>query len=212
VWDRPSSYYAYRSRPASARRVRDALETLDVVRVQSDERIGRGRYGARKVWLQLHREGIPIARCTIERLMRQAGLAGVRRGAKRRTTRRDLTALRPPDLVDRQFLADAPNQLWVVDFTYASTWQQTAYTALVIDAYRRRILGWRFASSMPTELPLDALEMALGTRSRAGADVSGVIHHSDAGSQLRLVSAIWPHAFPTSCTERRIRPALRIGS
>ena len=183
----PSSYYAYHARPASARALRDALLLADVVRVQSDERIGRGRYGARKVWLQLHREGIQIARCTVERLMRQAGLAGVRRGAKRRTTRRDLLALRPPDLVDRQFRADAPNQLWVVDFTYASTWQQTAYTALVIDVYSRRIVGWRCASSMPTELPLDALEMALATRTRAGVDVTGVIHHSDAGSQYTSI-------------------------
>jgi putative transposase len=183
----PSSYYAYRSRPPSARALSDRALLSEVVRVQHDQRIGRGRYGARKVWLELRREGIAVARCTVERLMRQAGLVGVRRGANRRTTRRDLAALRPPDLVDRQFRADAPNQLWVVDFTYASTWQQTAYTALVIDVYSRRIVGWRCASAMPTELPLDALEMALATRTRAGVDVSGVIHHSDAGSQYTSI-------------------------
>jgi putative transposase len=119
--------------------------------------------------------------------MREAGLVGVRRGALRRTTRRDLAALRPPDLVDRQFRADAPNQLWVVDFTYVSTWQQTAYTALVIDVYSRRIVGWRCASSMPTELPLDALEMALYTRTRSGQEIAGLIHHSDAGSQYTSI-------------------------
>ena len=183
----PSSYYAYRSRPPSQRRLLDEALLPEIVRVQSDSRIGRGLYGARKVWLQLGREGIVVARCTVERLMREAGLAGIRRGANRRTTRRDPAALRPPDLVDRRFLADAPNQLWVVDFTYVSTWQQTAYTALVLDVYSRRIVGWRCAASMPTELPLDALEMALFTRTRAGDEVSGVIHHSDAGSQYTSI-------------------------
>jgi putative transposase len=183
----PSSYYAYRSRPPSARALSDQLMLAEVVRVQRDQRIGRGLYGARKVWLQLRREDITVARCTVERLMRLAGLAGVRRGALRRTTRRDRAAARPPDLVDRQFHADAPNQLWVVDFTYVPTWQQTAYTALVIDVYSRRIVGWRCASSMPTELPLDALEMALYTRTRSGEDIAGVIHHSDAGAQYTSI-------------------------
>jgi putative transposase len=183
----PSSYYAYRSRPPSARALSDRVLLSEVVRVQRDQRIGRGLYGARKVWLQLGREGFVVARCTVERLMREAGLVGVRRGALRRTTRRDLAALRPPDLVDRQFRADAPNQLWVVDFTYVSTWQQTAYTALVIDVYSRRIVGWRCASSMPTELPLDALEMALYTRTRSGQEIAGLIHHSDAGSQYTSI-------------------------
>ena len=157
------------------------------MRVHSDARIGRGLYGARKVWLQLRREGETVARCTVERLMRAAGLAGVLRGAKRRTTHSDASAWRPPDLVDRVFRADAPNQLWVVDFTYVSTWQQTAYTAFVIDVFSRRIVGWRCASSMPTELPLDALEMALDLRSRRGESVAGVIHHSDAGSQYTAI-------------------------
>ena len=119
--------------------------------------------------------------------MREAGLAGVRRGARRRTTIADLTALRPGDLVDRVFQADRPNRLWVVDFTYASTWQQTAYTAFVIDVFSRRIVGWRVASSMPAELPLDALEMALHTRARAGQSVAGVVHHSDAGAQYLAI-------------------------
>ena len=179
----PSSYYAYHARPVSSRSLRDARLLCEIVRVHSDARIGRGLYGARKVWLQLRREGETVARCTVERLMREAGLAGVLRGAKRRTTHSNASAWRPPDLVDRVFRADAPNQLWVVDFTYVSTWQQTAYTAFVIDVFSRRIVGWRCASSMPTELPLDALEMALDLRSRRGESVEGVIHHSDAGSQ-----------------------------
>ena len=183
----PSSYYAYRSRAVSARALRDSELLPEVVRVHSEQRLGRGLYGARKVWLQLRREGVLVARCTVERLMREAGLAGVRRGARRRTTVADLTALRPPDRVDRVFRADRPNRLWVVDFTYASTWQQTAYTAFVIDVFSRRIVGWRCASSMPTELPLDALEMALHTRQRSGEQVAGLVHHSDAGSQYTSI-------------------------
>lgn len=182
----PSSYYAYRSRPPSARALRDEVLLPEIVRVQTQHH-GRGRYGARKVWIVLGREGVSVARCTVARLMREAGLVGVTRGARRRTTRPDARAVRPPDLVDRHFRADAPNQLWVVDFTYVSTWQQTAYTALVIDVYSRRIVGWRCAASMPTELPLDALEMALFTRTRAGEDISGVVHHSDAGSQYTSI-------------------------
>jgi putative transposase len=181
----PSSYYAYRSRPVSAIALHDEALLPEIVSVQT-QRHGRGRYGARKVWIVLGREGVVVARCTVARLMREAGLVGVTRGSQRHTTRRDPSALRPPDPVDRQFLADAPNQLWVVDFTYVSTWQQTAYTALVIDVYSRRIVGWRCSSAMPTELPLDALEMALFTRTRAGEDISGVVHHSDAGSQLEF--------------------------
>ena len=183
----PSSYYAYRSRAASARAVRDGQLRPEIVRVQTERRLGRGLYGARKVWLQLRREGVVVARCTVERLMREAGLVGVRRGVRRRTTIADLSALRPPDLVDRVFHADRPNRLWVVDFTYASTWQQTAYTAFVIDVFSRRIVGWRVASSMPAELPLDALEMALHARARAGQSVAGVIHHSDAGAQYLAI-------------------------
>jgi putative transposase len=182
----PSSYYAYRARPPSARALRDAALLPEIIRVQSEHH-GRGRYGARKVWVVLGREGVVVARCTVARLMREAGLVGVTRGVKRRTTRSDPQAVRPPDLVDRRFHADAPNQLWVVDFTYVSTWQQTAYTALVMDVYSRRIVGWRCAASMPTELPLDALEMALFTRTRSGEDISGVVHHSDAGSQYTSI-------------------------
>jgi putative transposase len=183
----PSTYYAARDRPPSARAARDEQLLAEIRRVHADPNIGRGLYGARKVWHQLRREGIDVARCTVERLMRAAGLAGVRRGRRFVTTRADAAAARPPDLVNRDFHAEAPNRLWLVDFTYVATWSGMAFTAFVSDAYSRRIVGWRTAAAMPTELPLDALEMALWTRARAGQDVDGVIHHSDAGSQYTSI-------------------------
>ena len=173
----PSGYYAHRSRPASARSVRDRAVLAEIVRVQADPGIGRGLYGARKVWHQLQRQGgvagTPVPRCQVERLMRSAGLQGARRGKVFRTTRADDTATRPPDLVKRDFTADRPNALWLVDVTYVPTWSGMAFTAFVSDAYSRRIVGWRTASSMPTQLPLDALEMALWTRARAGEQATG---------------------------------------
>lgn len=184
----PNTYYAARKRPPSARSVRDEQQLADIRRVHADPELGRGLYGARKVWRQLLREGIQVARCTVERLMRADGLRGVTRGGRKIvTTRPDKAAYRPPDLVQRNFRADRPNQLWLVDFTYVSTWAGTGFTAFVADAFSQRIVGWRTASRMPTELPLDALEMALWVRARAGADVTGVIHHSDAGSQYTSI-------------------------
>jgi len=181
----PSSYYAYKSRPASDRCRRDLELLAEIRRVYFGP--GRGKYGARKVWRQLKAEGIAVARCSVERLMRRDGLAGVIRGVKRRTTISDPAAVRPPDLVNREFKASRPNALWVVDFTYVSTWQQTAYTAFVTDVYSRRIVGWRCAPSMPTDLPLDALEMALDLRARQDEDITGLVHHSDAGSQYLAI-------------------------
>jgi len=140
-----------------------------------------GVYGARKVWRQLHREGNGIGRCRVERLMRQAGLAGRTRGKGVRTTVPDPTAGRPRDLVDRNFHASAPNVLWVADFTYVATWRGFAYVAFVIDVFSRRILGWRVTASPRTELALDALEMAVWTR--RGGRLDGLVHHSDRGSQ-----------------------------
>ena len=113
----PSTYYAHRGRPPSARAVRDAELLTEITRVHSDREIGRGLYGARRVWHQLKPEGIVVARCRVERLMRTAGLGGVRRGKVFRTTRPDAAAVRPPDLVNRDFTADKPNALWLVDFT-----------------------------------------------------------------------------------------------
>lgn len=138
-------------------------------------------YGADKVWRQLSREGVAVARCTVERLMRVQGLQGVRRGKRVRTTIADDAASRPLDRVNRQFRADRPNQLWVSDFTYVSTWQGWLYVAFVIDVYARRIVGWRVSTSMTTDFVLDALEQALYAR-QPGNDGS-LIHHSDRGSQ-----------------------------
>ena len=121
-------------------------------------------YGARKVWRQLNREGITVARCTTERLMRQMGLHGAVRGKTRRTTIRDDSAIRPADLVARRFTAVAPNRLWVADITYVATWSGFVYVAFVIDAYSRFIVGWRVAATLRTDLALDALEQALWAR------------------------------------------------
>lgn len=183
----PSTYYAAKVRPPCARAVRDVVVLAEIRRVHADKKLGRGVYGVRKMYRQLKRrggvEGLPVPRCQVARLMRTAGLRGVRRDEGFKTTRPDASAARPPDLVNRDFTAPAPNALWLVDFTYVPTWSGMAFTAFVSDAFSRRVVGWRTAASMPTDLPLDAREMALWTRSCAGEDISGVVHHSDAGSQ-----------------------------
>ena len=138
-------------------------------------------YGADKVWRQLKREGVQVARCTVERLMKRLGLQGARRGKVVRTTVPDKALPCPLDRVHRQCTAARPNQLWVSDFTYVSTWQGWLYVAFVIDVFARRIVGWRVSSSMRTDLVLDALEQALYDRQPGPAD--GLIHHSDKGSQ-----------------------------
>lgn len=183
----PSGYYAFKSRPVSARAARDAELIVEIERVFWDRKKGRGISGVRKMWHLLAREGIQVARCTVERLMRQQGLRGIRRGRQFVTTRPDETVARPADHVQRCFEADRPNQLWVVDFTYVPTWSGMAFTAFVTDVFSRRIVGWRTMNRMPTELPLDALEMALWVRDRAGDDVTGVIQHSDAGAQYTAI-------------------------
>ncbi len=138
-------------------------------------------YGAEKVWRQMNREGITVARCTVERLMARLGLAGARRGKAVRTTIPDKALPCPLDRVNRQFKADRPNQLWVSDFTYVSTWQGWLYVAFVIDVFARRIVGWRVSRSMQTDFVLDALEQALYARQPELKDT--LIHHSDRGSQ-----------------------------
>ena len=138
-------------------------------------------YGADKVWRQMNREGVAVARCTVERLMRLQGLCGVRRGKVIRTTKPDTSAPCPLDLVNRQFKADRPNQLWVSDFTYVSTWQGWLFVAFVIDVFARRIVGWRVSSSMRTDFVLDALEQALFDRQPERHE--SLVHHSDRGSQ-----------------------------
>jgi putative transposase len=182
----PRTYWAAKRRPASARSIRDAALLVEIRRVHTASR--GGLYGARKVHAQLVREGITVARCTVERLMRGAGLHGVRRGRSVRTTVPETAAVdRPADLVNRQFTASRPNQLWVVDFTYVATFSGFCYVAFAVDVYSRMIVGWRAARTMRTDLPLDALDMALWHRSRRGHRVDGVIHHSDAGRQYTSI-------------------------
>ncbi|SDC57015.1 putative transposase [Rhodococcus tukisamuensis] len=137
----------------------------------------------------MHREGIEVARCTVERLMGDLGLEGARRGKKKRTTLADPQAHRAGDLVERNFNPESPNVLWVADFTYVSTWSGWVYVAFVIDAFSRRILGWRSSTTMTTPLVLDAIEHAIWTRTREGVtDLSGLIHHNDHGSQHTSVA------------------------
>ena len=179
----PSGYRRHVARqrtPAlcSQRAQRDAVVAPHIERVW---RANLQVYGAKKVWRQLHREGHAVARCTVERLMRRQGLRGVIRGKVVRTTIPDPKVPCPLDKVNRQFRADRPNQLWVSDFTYVSTWQGWLYVAFVIDVFARRIVGWRVSSSMHTDFVLDALEQALYAR-QPERD-SSLVHHSDRGSQ-----------------------------
>ena len=176
----PSTYYAARERPLSARRVRDEALKVKLQHVHEEH---FGVYGARKLWRQLQREGIPVARCTVERLMRDLGLAGVVRGKVRRTTLPDETTPRPADLVERDFRAPGPNRLWVADLTYVRTWSGFAYVAFIIDVYSRSIVGWQASRSLRTDLALDALEQALWSR---GGPFDELVHHSDRGVQLEF--------------------------
>jgi putative transposase len=181
----PSTYYAARKRPPPARAGRDAWLTAEITRVYKEN----GEvYGARKVWLQLHREHIACARCTVERLMQAAGLRGVRRGRRTRTTIPADRGAWPPDLVNRNFHAEAPNRLWVVDITYVPvTAGGFAYTAFVTGAFSRMITGWKVAAHMRASLAPGALEMAVSARLRTGQQVTGVIHHGDRGGQYLAI-------------------------
>jgi putative transposase len=142
-------------------------------------------YGARKIWRYLNRQGDAVARCTVERLMRELGITGAVRGKKVITTLADPAATRAPDLLDRDFVADAPNRTWVADFTHVAAWAGTVYVAFVVDTFSRRIVGWSAATTKHTELVLAALEMALWQRDRTGTPPrrGELVHHSDAGSQ-----------------------------
>lgn len=176
-----SMYYARRKRPPSERAISDEVLLVEIRRVfEENYRV----YGARKVWRQLGRERIGGAKCTVERLMAREGIQGVRRGKRRGTTRRDLAAARPPDLVDRAFQASRPNELWVADLTEVVTWSGVCYAGFVIDAFSRMIVGWSIATHIRTELPLEALEMALWRRDTV---LDGLVHHSDAGSQYTSI-------------------------
>jgi putative transposase len=179
----PSSYYAAIRRPPAARQQRDEVLKVAIRRVWDEH---RQVYGADKVWAQLNREGTPVARCTVERLMRALGLRGVVRGKPSvRTTVGDATSERPRDLVARQFRAPAPNRLWVADLTYVKTHSGWVYVAFVVDACSRFVVGWQAARSLRTDLALDALEMALW--GRRTASLAGLIHHSDRGVQYLAI-------------------------
>lgn len=174
----PSTYYAQRTRPPSSRAIRDAQLKVEIRRVwDANYQV----YGAEKIWRQLQRDGIPVGRDRVARLMRSLGIRGVVRGAKRATTIPADLAERPADLVDRQFTAPAPNRLWVADLTYVATWAGFCYAAFIIDAYSRAIVGWRVDTTLRASLALDALEMAIWARQAAGLD--GLVHHSDRGVQ-----------------------------
>jgi putative transposase len=173
----PSTYYAAKTRRPCRRRVRDEELRVEIRRVHAEN---FGVYGARKVWRQLNREGIGVGRCRVERLMRQMGLAGRVRGKKKRTTIPADISARPGDLVDRRFVATAPNRLWIADITYVATWSGFAYAAFVTDVFSRRIVGWRVANTLRADLALDALDMAIWSRD---ANLEGLVHHSDRGVQ-----------------------------
>ena len=179
----PSTYYDHAARVVdpgrrSARSRRDDELTVEIERVWNEN---FQVYGVRKVWRQLNRERIRVARCTVDRLMKRRGLYGVVRGQGVRTTIQDTNAPCPLDHVKRQFQADRPNVLWVSDFTYVSTWQGFVYVAFIIDVYARRLVGWKASASMRAEFVLDALEQALFARRPFDSD--RLVHHSDRGSQ-----------------------------
>lgn len=178
----PSVYYEQKARQADPSRLPPRAQRDAILRPEID-RIWRENfevYGARKVWLQLHREDVVVARCTVRRLMRELGLRGAIRGrAFTTTTIPAELAEYPRDLVDRDFTATRPNQLWVADLTYVATWVGFVYVAFVVDVFSRMIVGWRASSSLRSDLALDALEQALHAR----PDIDGLVHHSDRGVQ-----------------------------
>ena len=179
----PSTYYEAKARqrdPARLppRAIRDEALKPEIRRVHAEN---YGVYGARKVWKQLKREGFRVARCTVARLMREMGLRGVSRGKKVKTTWPATADVVPLDRVNRDFVVSAPNRLWVADLTYVASWRGFVYVAFVIDAFARRIVGWRVSSSLRTDLALDALEQALYDRQIA--EEADLIHHSDRGVQ-----------------------------
>jgi putative transposase len=176
-----STYYAHKSRHSSARQRRDEELKVEIQRVW---KANFEVYGARKVWRQLRREGIQVARCTVERLMRELGLKGAVRGKAKCTTTPDPRAQRPADLVRRDFTASRPNQLWVADLTYVRTWSGFCYAAFIIDVFSRLIVGWQLAGHLRTDLALDALDMAIWRRDQ---QLDGLVHHSDQGSQYLAI-------------------------
>jgi putative transposase len=189
----PSGYYAWVKRPACARVVMDAALTSEI---RVAHAASKGTYGAPRLQIDLAEAGIRVSRKRVARLMRNAGLAGVSRRKSTITTVRD-RARQAPDLVDRNFTADQPNRLWVADITYIPTWAGFLYLAVVLDAFSRRIVGWSMATTLHMQVVLDALNMALSQRRP-----SGVIHHSDHGSQYTSIE------FGKRCREAGVRPSM----
>jgi len=184
----PSTYYEWVDKQPTRRQLRDAEVTLLIEQLRSRNSLNQ-TLGSRKVWIKLRGEGHDVARCTVERLMRAHGWEGASYGSRHRTTIADQSAPRAADLVERDFAPSAPNRLWVADFTYVPTWTGMVYVAFVIDAFARRIIGWRAARSMKTALVLDALEHAIYTRAQQGiTDLTGLVSHSDAGSQYTSIA------------------------
>ena len=177
----PSTYYAAKSRTPSTRAIRDAVAAVTVMTVF---KANYSVYGVHKMWKALQRAGEDIGRDQVAQIMRGLGITGARRGGKVFTTRPDVKASRPPDLVDRKFVADAPNRLWVIDLTYVPTWSGMAYVCFIVDVFSRTIVGWRVAANMRTDMVLDALEMA---RFHRGTRLDGLICHTDAGSQFTSI-------------------------
>lgn len=190
----PAGYYAWKSRQPSVRARADA-ELLR--RIRTIHAVSQGTYGAPRIHAELQAKGIHVGEKRVARLMRQAGITGVSRRRATRTTIRDRDERPAPDLVDRDFRADAPNQLWVADITYIPTWAGFLYLAVVLDAWSRRIVGWAFSRDLRTRLVLDALDMALASRRP-----TSVIHHSDQGSQYTSL------AFGKRCREAGVRPSM----
>jgi putative transposase len=197
----PSAYrrHAARQQQPQRRSERAKRDEALLIHIERVWQVNMQVYGADKVWRAMKREGITVARCTVERLMRQQGLTGVRRGKVIRTTTPNLAAPCPRDHVNRQFVAERPNQLWVSDFTYVSTWQGFVYVAFVIDVYARYIVGWRVSRSMRTDFVLDALEQALYARQ---PDRNSLIHHSDRGVQYLSIR------YTERLTEAGIEPSV----
>jgi putative transposase len=204
----PSTYYDARARASrpSRRAARDQELKTEITALHA---ANYGVYGARKVWLALNRRGTAVARCTVERLMGELGLRGAIRGKVKRTTIGDLTAKRPADLVGRKFAPTAPDRLWVADMTYVSTWSGWVYVAFVTDwghlpfagDYARRVLGWSVATSMSTQLVLNAIEQAIWSRGRAGRDdLTGLVHHTDRGvlGSASVNASLTPASAPRS--------------
>jgi transposase InsO family protein len=196
----PSAYYE-RNRQSAAPELRSPRQKADDALRAAIRRVWEDNFavhGARKVWRQLRREGHGVARCAIERLMREMGLRGVIRGKKKRTTIRSDTDPHPLDLVRRRFHSDRPNQLWVADVTYVATWSGFVHTAFIIDVFSRMIVGWRVSSSMSADLTLDALEQALWARKVKGQ----LIHHSDKGSHISAFGT--PSGWPGWASPRQL--------